>query len=58
MRSATHLRTTSADGRHVGDVELKPSSPNLFDEYPERALYNTFLGIKYPRPSPYEKDGR
>lgn len=31
---------------------------NVLDEYPERALYNTFLGIKYPRASPYEKDGR
>lgn len=31
---------------------------NALDKYPERALFNTFTGLKYPRPSPYEKDGR
>jgi iron complex outermembrane receptor protein len=48
-----------AAGVEVSDaVKLTVGFENLFDEYPERALYNTFLGIKYPRSSPYEKDGR
>jgi len=39
-------------------VKLTLGLENVFDRYPDRALYNTFLGIKYPRSSPYEKDGR
>lgn len=40
------------------NVRLTVGFENLLDQYPERALYNTFVGIKYPRASPYEKDGR
>lgn len=40
------------------NIRLTLGFENLLDQYPERALYNTFIGIKYPRPSPYEKDGR
>ena len=39
-------------------INVTAGLENVFDEYPERALYNTFVGIKYPRASPYEKDGR
>jgi iron complex outermembrane receptor protein len=40
------------------NIDLTVGFENVLDKYPERALYNTFLGVKYPRQSPYEKDGR